>query len=199
MELSMQSLTQSAKGPPVPSAAAPEQGALPYHAESHEKLHGPIDRIYAHLDDHARLAAHMNKRSWRMGWSRMKLHVDDAAGRAAGSQIRLDGRVLGVALSLVEEITERTPPTRKVWATVGTPRLLVIGPYRMGFTLTPAGNDVLDGRPDDVTVSVFIDYALPDRGIPWLLGRIFGHKYARWCTGRMVTDAYAAFAPATAT
>ena len=65
----------------------------------------------------------------------------------------------------------------------------------MGFTLVPAGNDVPGGRSDDVTLSVFIDDALPDRGLPWLLGRIFGHKYARWCTERMVSDAHPAFAP----
>ena len=180
------------------SVRAPNLGALPYHAESHNQLQGPVERIFAHLDDHARLAAHMNKRSWRMGWSRMKLHVDQAAGRAVGSQMRLEGRVFGVPLSLVEVVTERMPPTRKVWATVGTPRLLVIGPYRMGFTLVSAGNEVRGGSSDEVTVSVFIDYALPDRGLSWLLGRIFGHKYARWCTVRMVTDAHAAFAPATA-
>ncbi|CAN5877446.1 hypothetical protein BH11GEM1_BH11GEM1_36430 [soil metagenome] len=61
------------------------------------------------------------------------------------------------------------------------------------------GNDVPGGSADDVTVSVFTDYALPDRGLPWLLGRIFGHKYARWCTECMVSEVRAVFVPATVT
>jgi hypothetical protein len=179
------------------SVAMPEQRAFPYHAESHGLLQAPAGRVFALLDDHTRLAAHMSRRSWRMGWGRMDLHLDERAGRAVGSRIRLEGRILGVWLALEEVVTEHTPPTRKVWMTVGTPRLLVIGPYRVGFALAPTGAGVTGGAADVVTVIVFIDYALPDRGLPRLLGRLFGHRYARWCTERMVTDARAAFATAT--
>jgi hypothetical protein len=126
----------------------------------------------------------------------MDLDLDERAGRAVGSRIRLEGRILGVRLALEEMVTEHAPPTRKVWVTVGTPRLLVIGPYRMGFALVPAGAGA-SGGADAVTLTVFIDYALPDRGLSRLLGRLLGHWYARWCTERMVTDARAAFATAT--
>ncbi|MEP6791429.1 MAG: SRPBCC family protein [Ramlibacter sp.] len=173
----------------IGAPAAPEREAFPHHAESHGQVRASAARVFEHLDDHARLSAHMSRRSWRMGWSRMKLSLDEQAGRAAGSHIRLDGRILGVRLALEEVVTEHTPPTRKVWATVGTPRLLVIGPYQMGFLLVPAGGDV--------TLTVFIDYALPGRGPSRLLGRIFGHWYARWCTARMVADAQAAFSATT--
>ena len=174
--------------------ATDQQDAYPYHAESHGRLRASAGRVFAHLDDHARLAVHMNRRSWRMGWSRMKLHLDQGAGRVVGSRIRLEGRVLGVRLSLEEVITVRTRPTRKVWATVGSPRLLVIGPYRMGFGLVPAGVGATGGESNEVKLTVFIDYTLPDRGISRLLGRLFGHRYARWCTETMVADARAAFA-----
>jgi hypothetical protein len=130
-----------------------------------------------------------------MGWGRMDLHLDERAGRAVGSRIGLEGRILGVRLSLEEVVTEHTPPTRKVWVTVGTPQLLVIGPYRMGFALMPVAAS--GGRADAVTLTVFIDYALPDRGFSRVFGRLFGHWYARWCTEHMVTDARAAFATAT--
>ena len=46
----------------------------------------------------------------------------------------MNGRILGLKLSLDEVVTERDPPARKVWETVGVPRLLVIGPYRMGLS-----------------------------------------------------------------
>ena len=178
------------------SAAAPQPDAYPYHAESHGRLRASPERVFAHLDDHTRLAAHMNRRSWRMAWGRMNLQLDAQAGRAVGSRMRLEGRVLGARRSLEEVVTEHMPATRKVWETVGTPRLLVIGPYRMGFALVQGGIGANGAGSDDATLTVFIDYALPNQGISRLLGRIFGHWYARWCTRRMVADAQAAFTTA---
>jgi hypothetical protein len=103
-----------------------------------------------------------------------------------GSHIGMSGRVLGVELSLDEVVTEREPPTRKVWETVGAPRLLVIGAYRMGCVVTPSGSGSL--------LRVFIDYALPASWPARWLGRVFGRSYAHWCTQRMVDDAVRQFA-----
>jgi len=60
-------------------------------------------------------------------------------------------------------------------------KLLVIGPYELGFTLTPQGNRSL--------LRVFIKYDLPGGQPARWLGRLFAGIYARWCTGQMVRDA----------
>ena len=70
--------------------------------------------------------------------------------------------------------------------TRGKPRLLVIGAYRMGFTIAP----IASGS----RLVASIDYALPPRGICHLLGLLFGEIYAAWCTRRMSTDAAREFA-----
>lgn len=137
--------------------------------------------LFEHLDDHTRLSAHMSKRSWKMGWGKMAVESDAAKGREVGSHIRLAGRVFGLWLELEEVVTERTPPHRKVWQTVGVPRLLVIGRYEMGFELTPVG--------DRTALRVFIAYSLPRRGFERLLGSMFAASYAAWCTRKMVDDA----------
>jgi hypothetical protein len=93
----------------------------------------------------------------------------------------MSGRVFGVPLSLEEVVTERQPPTRKVWETVGIPRLLVIGPYQMGFDVTLRGTES--------ELRVFINYAPPSSWPGRWLGRLFGGYYARWCTQAMVDDA----------
>jgi len=67
------------------------------------------------------------------------------------------GRAFGMLFFLDEVVTEREMPRRKVWETVGEPRLLVIGPYRMGFEITPSDSGVL--------LHVSIDYELPSHGI----------------------------------
>ena len=154
---------------------------FPLHFDCSAVVDAPAEAVFSRLDDQRLLSAHMSQSSWMMAGSRMNLELDASEGRAVGAVIRMGGRVLGIELSLEEVVTERSPPRRKVWQTTGTPRLLVIGHYRMGFELTPQGSSSL--------LRVFIDYALPEG---WL-GRLFGGVYARWCTRRMVSDAFEHF------
>ena len=154
---------------------------LPLHHECSGLVQSPLDQVFAHVDDHRRLSSHMSEPSWRTGWGRMETEIDEGRGQAVGSRIRLSGRVLGVELSVEEVVVERNPPRRKVWETTGTPKLLVIGHYRMGFELSPQGSSSM--------LRVFIDYAVPERGPGRWLGHVFGQAYARWCTQQMVDDA----------
>ena len=157
----------------------------------HEEYSAPInasaERVFDKLDDQTRLSSHMSKRSWKLGWGKMETVLDAENGRSVGSHIVLRGRVFGIRLYLDEVVILREPPLKKTWETVSEPRLLVIGSYRMGFDLTPDGTKA--------QLRVAIDYELPTKGITWLLGRLFGRSYAKWCTRRMVRDAQHSFAP----
>ena len=137
--------------------------------------------VFALLDDHRRMAAHMTEPSWRMAGSHMTIEMDEQQGRAVGSKITLSGKVLGLSLKVEEIVTQYDVPRAKAWKTVGSPRLLVIGHYSMGFSLVP--------RQGGSVLRVFIDYSPPDKGVSRLLGRVFGKAYARWCTNRMARDA----------
>lgn len=159
--------------------------AFPHHYECSAVVHAPPLMLFEHVDDPARLSSHMSQSSWAMGGGRMQVEPDEGRGRTLGSRIRMTGRIFGVRLSVEEAVTERDPPRRKVWETIGHPRLLVIGHYRMGFDIEPRGRGS--------TLRVFIDYALPDQGPTRCLARLFGSYYARWCTGRMVDDAVGHF------
>jgi hypothetical protein len=159
----------------------PNSLSLPFHCESRREVHAPADVLFPYLDDHNQLSAHMTKSSWMMLGSRMDVDLDASEGRAVGAHIRLDGRVFGIPLSVEEVVIERQPPLRKVWQTVGSPRLLVIGNYRMGFEIRPYGSSV--------SLRVFIDYARPTEFPGSVLGRLLGEFYARWCTASMAQDA----------
>ena len=155
--------------------------SLPLHEESTAQVHAPIDKVFAHLDDPMALSAHMGRSSMMMMGSKMSTEVDAGGGHAIGSKIGMRGTVMGFAVSLDEVITERQAPYKKLWETIGTPQLLVIAHYRMGFELTP--------RNDSTLVHVFIDYGLPtDAPASWL-GHLLGGVYARWCTKQMTDDA----------
>jgi hypothetical protein len=123
-----------------------------------------------------------------MGGGRMKTTLDEGLGQTIGSHMRVSGRLFGLELYVDEIVTEREPPTRKVWETVGSPRLLVIGSYRMGFETTTEGSES--------RLRVFIDYALPTSWLERLLGRLCGRRYAKWCTQSIVSDAVRHFATA---
>ena len=156
-----------------------------HHYESQGTVSADPAALFAHLDDHRRFAGHMEKPSWRMGGGSMQLTLDAAGGHAVGSQITLSGKVFGLRLFVEEVIVERDPPRRKVWATRGVPRLLVIGAYQMGFDVKAAAAGS--------NLTVWIEYGLPDSGVARLLGRLLAHWYARWCTRRIVQDAVRQF------
>lgn len=151
------------------------------HYSTTVSIPATASEVFALVDDQARLAGHMSQRSWAMGGGSMALESDAGQGKVVGSRVRLHGIVWGLRLSLEEAVVERTPPYRKVWETIGEPRLLVIGRYRMGFEIEPLGSSS--------RLKIFIDYDRPSgRATRWL-GVLFGGRYARWCTERMASDA----------
>ena len=160
--------------------STPPNVTMTRHYAAEGLVRGPIDRVFAFVDDHSRLSSHMNQSSWLMGGGRMDIQFDEGRGQRTGSKIRLQGRVFGFALSLEEVITERVPPYRKSWQTIGSPRLLIIGQYRMGFELSQ--------RNDASALRVFIDYNLPEATLERWLGLLFANFYARWCTDKMIKD-----------
>lgn len=167
--------------PPVAAEDAPATRRF----EASCQLPAAPDAVFARLDDQTRLGAHMAKSSAMMGGGRMTFDFDAGRGMAVGSHIRMGGSAFGLRLFLDEVVTERDPPRRKVWNTVGTPRLLIIGGYAMGFTLEP--------EPGGSRLRVWIDFTLPKPFFGRLLGLLFAGFYARWCVRQMVADASAAF------
>ena len=148
-------------------------------------LHASPIEVFEFVDDFAKLSSHMATSSMMMMGSSMQMSLDEARGQAVGSRVRMTGRMMGLELFLEEIVRMREPPRRKEWETVGTPRLLVIGGYRLGFEIASAGKNA--------ELRVFIGYNLPSSPAPRLLGHFFGAVYARWCVRQMVDGARAVF------
>ncbi|MDP4011898.1 MAG: polyketide cyclase [Candidatus Roizmanbacteria bacterium] len=118
----------------------------------------------------------MNTSSWMMGGGKMNTYVDQLKGKEVGSHIKMDGNVFGMYLSLDEVVTVHEPPRLKIWKTVGTPKLLIIGQYKMKIEIKPDGSGSL--------LRVSIDYELP-KTLIWL-GKIFSGWYAKWRVRQML-------------
>ena len=149
-----------------------------HHYEDSADIAATDASVFAFIDDHAQFSSHMSESSWMMGGSQMSTRIDEGKGQAVGSHIVMSGRVLGLHLELDEVVTVHRPPTEKVWETVGKPRLLVIGQYRMRVTVQPTTNGS--------HLTVAIDYGLPDGVFTYWLGRLFGAMYAKWCVKQML-------------
>ena len=155
------------------------------HCETRAVLKASVAEAFAYLDDFRKLSAHMERPSAMMAGSRMTIEMDATEGRQVGSRVSMRGSMLGMSLALEETVTLREPPFRKAWRTVSTD-LLVIGDYELGFELEESGAGA--------ALRVFINYELPAGGLSRWLGRLFGARYARWCTERMAADAALYFA-----
>ena len=155
--------------------------SFPFHHESTGQANAPVEQVFAFLDDLTALAAHMGESSMMMLGSRMSINVGAGGGRLIGSKVRMEGRVLGIRLSLEEVITKRQVPAMKVWETLEVPKRRVISRYRKGFELTRNAVSSL--------VRVAIDCALPITAPGSWLGALLGAAYARWCTKQMVIGA----------
>ncbi|MBP1807625.1 SRPBCC family protein [Rubellimicrobium aerolatum] len=171
-------------GGPATSHTMGANVSHPYAREVERIVPGPPEAIFAALDDPLRLGRHMTRPSAMMLGGSMQYRLDASQGRAVGSVIRVEGRVLGLRLRIVEVVTERDPPRRKVWETVEEPQLLVFGAYQLGFHIAV--------ERQGSRLRCFIDYDLPRPPMGRVLGRIGAHVYARWCLSRMVAEAEAA-------
>jgi hypothetical protein len=120
----MGATTMTAIQPSRPAASGAAEARRRYASSA--VVRATPEAVFARLDDQTRLAAHMQTSSAMMGGGSMAYAFDEGRGQAVGSHIRMTGSAFGLHLDVDEVVTERTPPTRKVWSTTGTPRLLVI-------------------------------------------------------------------------
>jgi hypothetical protein len=150
-----------------------------YHYEREAHRARPIGAVFAQLDDLAALARHMSERSAAMLGSRLTFTTLQTLG-GVGNRYRWEGQILGIPIEAIEEVTIYEPPRRKRWCTIRAPRLIVIGGYCMQLDLSE-----VDGGTE---VRIGIAYDLPSAGWQRFAGTMLGHRYARWCIDRMVSE-----------
>lgn len=150
------------------------------HYEESAFIAAPPERVFNFADDHGRLSAHMTRPSWMMGGGRVTVSTNSGGEKRAGSRIKLEGTAFGMRVSVEETVTLYDPPRRKEWETVGEPKLIVIGRYRMGLTASAAD--------EGTKLTVFIDYELPKGPLAQIMGKLLGNAYARWCVRQILKD-----------
>lgn len=155
------------------------------HYSAYVDISASPEQLFDFLNNPYNLSSHIRKSSLMMMGSKMKIETDIEKGQKLGSEIKLTGKFLGLDIFVRESIVELEKPLKKVWQTQGVQKLIIIEQYQMGFIITP--------KDKSSHLEVFIDYTLPQSGIKSILGKSFGHLYAKWCTEKMTQDAYEHF------
>lgn len=148
-----------------------------YEKQYKESMHipAPVEDVFAYIDDHSHFYSHVIKFSRAVG-GRMELQFDEGHGKTVGSHIRLFGKLFGKNLSLEEVVIKRDPPYIKTWETVGIPKFLIVGQYRMNVTIEPKGDGSL--------LTVSLDYNTPPNS--GLVKKLLSRVYGKLCAKEMV-------------
>ena len=73
------------------------------HKEASAHVAAEPHKVFALLDDQAKLAEHMGKPSLMMGGGKMTYELDEQKGQAVGSHIRMGGSAFGLQLICIRE------------------------------------------------------------------------------------------------
>jgi hypothetical protein len=80
-----------------------------FHREATADIAASPQALFAFLDDHKRLAGHMEKPSLMMAGATMKIETDSRHRQAVGALITMKGRFLGIPLYVEEAVIDYQP------------------------------------------------------------------------------------------
>lgn len=144
-------------------------------------INAPPETIFAFMDDIHNSGMHMTGRSMAMFGSRLNLEVLSTASTGPDVSYRWKGRIVGLPVDFTVVVKKWIKDVEKVWETIGHPKVIVIGWFRMFLNLTP-----VDGK---TSVTLGITYDRPKGLLGKLLCLLLGPWYAKWCLKKMLRDA----------
>ncbi len=161
-------------------SAQVQSKSYPKHFLSSIEIAASPEEIFSLLDDPRKISSHMEKSSWMMAGSSMKIELDQKKGKELGAEIILRGSMMSIPLFVRERITERQPPNGKFWKQLG---------FRKCSSSISTGWDLKLNRRAQHLSFRYLLITVPTALGQHLLGLLFGKVYARWCTEQMAKDA----------
>ena len=87
---------------------------------------------------------------------------------------------MGLPIDFTETVTIWKKNAEKVWETIGSAQMIILGWYQMRLTTEPHEKGTL--------ASMEIQYTSPKGFFYKLLSAVFASSYANWCWGKMLGD-----------
>jgi hypothetical protein len=145
------------------------------------EIAAPPAVVFRYVDDIRNTGWHMTHSSMPMMGGKLALEILSPNPTGVGATYRWHGTVLGLALDFIETVTEWDEAKRRVWHTVGFPRLFILAGYEMSLVVQPAGDGAL--------LTFAIVYDLPRQPFWRLAGWLLAGVYCRWCLNSMCRGA----------
>ncbi len=102
--------------------------------------------------------------------SKLNLAFLTESHRGLGSRYRWTGKMLGMYMDFVEEVTKWNPEVEKTWETIGKPRLILYSWYKVQFEIM-----AIPGGFSRVELSM--SYERPAK----LFYKVLSYFFADWC------------------
>ena len=132
------------------------------------------------MDDLSKTGMHMSQSSMMMMGSKLTLEQLEGPSKGVGATFHWTGKVMGMPIDITETVTKWIENKEKVWETIGSPKIIILGWYRMSLKTEPAKEGTL--------ASLQIEYTQPNGWFYKILSFFFAGWYSRWCLNNMLND-----------
>jgi hypothetical protein len=143
-------------------------------------INASVSQVFQFMDDLAKTGMHMSERSMMMMGSKLKIEHLPSPEKGMGAIFRWSGKMMGLPIDFTETVTIWKENEEKVWETIGSPQMIILGWYQMRLTTEPSEKGTL--------ASMEIQYTPPKGFFYKLLSAVFARWYADWCLGKMLGD-----------
>lgn len=143
-------------------------------------IKAPVEKVFSLMDDLSKTGMHMSERSVMMMGSKLTLEHLPSPEKGVGAKYRWKGKMMGFRLDFTVEVTKWIENKEKIWQTIGTPRLIILGQYLMRLKTEP--------QTEGTLASLEIEYTRPPGLFYGLLSLLLARSYANWCVNQMLND-----------
>jgi hypothetical protein len=146
-----------------------------------ETYNASPEKVFKSIDDLGVTGMHMTQSSGMMMGSKLKLEFLTENHTGQGCKYRWTGKMMGMKMDFIVEVTKWIQNKEKIWETIGEPKLIIYSWYRMHLVVIPAVNGA--------NVELSISYEKPKGFFNKILSFLFADWYCRWCLKKMLSDA----------
>ncbi len=138
------------------------------------------EKVFSQMDDFSKTGMHMSESSMMMMGSKLNLEQKSQNPTGPCASYRWYGKMMGMKIDFVENVTNWQPPKLKEWETIGEANIIIMSWYKMWFEISPFENGSV--------VKLSISYLQPKKRFYKLLSFLFANWYCNWCLKNMLND-----------
>jgi len=143
-------------------------------------IQAPPEKVFAFMDDLSKTGMHMSQSSMMMMGSKLTLEQLEGPSKGVGATFHWSGKVMGMPIDITETVTKWIENKEKVWETIGSPKIIILGWYRMILKIESVKKGTL--------TSLEIEYTKPNGWFYKIMSFLFSGWYSRWCLNNMLND-----------